>query len=292
MKKKITATVLTALLIAVSSAFPESNPSREEKIILTSFYPLYIASLNIAKGIPGVKVVNLTKPSTGCLHDYQLTPQEMKLFATAFVCIVNGLGMESFLDEVARQMPDLTVINASQGFPAIQTATEINPHVWVSIAGAIAQVNTISSALQKIDPSHAGRYAANTNTYTDQLEALRKTAHEELKDISRKNIITFHEAFSYFAQEFGLHIAAVVEREPGSEPSAGDLAQIIKLVRARGITAIFAEPQYPRKSADIIAQETGAAIYVLDPVVTGPSVPDAYITIMKNNIAALKKALH
>jgi zinc transport system substrate-binding protein len=84
---------------------------------------------------------------------------------------------------------------------------------------------------------------------------------------------------------------AIIEREPGSEPAAGELAKTIDVVRKSGVIALFAEPQYPAKAADVIAQETGAKVYTLDPVVTGPMEPDAYIRIMERNLEELQKAL-
>ena len=88
-----------------------------------------------------------------------------------------------------------------------------------------------------------------------------------------------------------MHIAAVIEREPGSEPSARELAQTITLVRKAKVKALFAEPQYPSKAAEAIARETGAKLYTLDPAVTGPMRDDAYITIMTRNFSELRKAL-
>ena len=89
--------------------------------------------------------------------------------------------------------------------------------------------------------------------------------HEALKDIKTKDIVTFHEAFPYFAHEFGLNIVSVIEREPGSEPSAGELADTIKAINDAQTKVIFAEPQYSAKAAESIAAQTGAEIYVLDP---------------------------
>ena len=112
-----------------------------------------------------------------------------------------------------------------------------------------------------------------------------------LRDLPQRDIVTFHEAFPYFAKEFDLRIAAVIEREPGPEPAAAELAQTIDLVRASGVKALFAEPQYPARAAESIARETGARVYTLDPAVTGPMDADAYIHIMDANLRVLEEAL-
>jgi zinc transport system substrate-binding protein len=116
--------------------------------------------------------------------------------------------------------------------------------------------------------------------------------HEGLKDIQSRDIITFHEAFPYFAREFNLKIVAVIEREPGSEPSAKELAETIDIVKKAKVKALFAEPQYPTKAAEAIARESGAKLYTLDPSVTGPMTADAYVAIMEKNLAELRKALN
>lgn len=255
--------------------------------IVTSFYPIYIATLNVTKDVLDVEVINLTPPLTGCLHDYQMRPDDLKKLAGASVFVVNGAGMESFLDETIRQSPGLKVINASEGIELLGD----NPHVWVSVSLAMKQVENIARELAAIDPEHAEHYAKNASAYLGQLDDLRKQMHEALKSVKTRDIITFHEAFPYFAKEFGLNVIAVIEREPGSEPSAHELAQTIDLVRERGETALFAEPQYPAKAIDAIASETGAKVYTLDPAVTGPMEPDAYLKIMQQDLEELQKAL-
>jgi len=185
------------------------------------------------------------------------------------------------------------IIEASAGMPLIKGDGEIgdNPHVWVSVSGAMQQVNNIAAGLIKHDPEHALQYRANADKYLARLDSLRAKMHRELKPAAGRDIITFHEAFPYFAQEFGLNVAAVVEREPGSEPSAAELAQTIKLIRQKKIKALFAEPQYPAKAAQAIARETGAKVYTLDPVSTGPLDPNAYIKAMEKNLEVLQRAL-
>ena len=112
-----------------------------------------------------------------------------------------------------------------------------------------------------------------------------------LSGATTRTIITMHEAFPYFAREFDLRIAAVIEREPGSEPNPRALADIIQVVRKTGVTALCAEPQYSARTAATIARECGATVYVLDPAVTGPPTTDAYLTIMRRNLATLQQAL-
>jgi zinc transport system substrate-binding protein len=285
----VSAAIVSTTLFSwgISTAFAASKPVR----ITTSFYPMYIATLNVTKGIPGVEVRNLTKPMTGCLHDYSITTDDMKQLSKTDIFIVNGAGMESFLDKVVKQLPNIKIVNASDGIELIKGAEGDNPHIWVSVSLHIKQIRNIASKLALADPQHAKKYDSNAAVYMAKLEKLRSDMHVGLNGLKTRDIITFHEAFPYFAKEFGLNIAAVIEREPGSEPSAKELAATITLVKKAKVKALFAEPQYPAKAAQTIARETGAKLYTLDPAVTGPMKDDAYIKIMTKNLSELRKAL-
>ncbi|MEI6279476.1 MAG: zinc ABC transporter substrate-binding protein [Verrucomicrobiae bacterium] len=260
--------------------------------ILTSFYPMYVGTLNVVGDTPGVDVTCLTPPFVGCLHDYSLTAGDMKKLAGAEIFVANGAGMESFIDKAVKQSPSLKVVEASKG---MKLAIEDNPHIWVGISGAIQQVKNIAAGLAKSDPEHAEQYRKNAAAYVAKLEALRKEMHAALDGLKNRDIITFHEAFPYFASEFKLNIVGVIERAPGSEPNARELAETIELVKKQNVHALFAEPQYPSKCAKVIEKETGVPVSVLDPVVTGPREPakarDAYLTAMRKNLDVLRKAL-
>lgn len=263
--------------------------------IVTSFYPVYVLTINVAGNIPGVRVTNMTEPQTGCLHDYELSPSDMKALEGADLFVINGAGMEAFMDEVKKAYPELTVVEAAKDIPLIidEHTGEANPHVWVSISNAIRQVENIRDALTEADPAHKEEYSRNAGEFLEKLQALKERMHEALKDIRSRDIVTFHEAFPYFAQEFGLNIAAVIEREPGTEPTAAELEKTIEIIRTLGVKAIFAEPQYPARAAETIAAETGARVYYLDPMVTGPrdADPGSYVETMEKNLQALTEAL-
>lgn len=281
----------------VSDSQTNANNAGAKKnfTIVTSFYPMYISTINITKGVPGVEVINMTKPQTGCLHDYQLTPEDLKTLEKANAFVINGAGMEAFLDKTIKQQPQLKIIDASKNLELLKDETgEENPHVWVSVSNAILQVKNIAEQLAAVDTQNAAQYKNNAAEYVKKLEALQDTMHKSLDGIQNKDIITFHEAFPYFAKEFKLNIVSVIEREPGSEPSPAELEDTINKIKESHIKALFAEPQYSSKAAQTIAQETGANVYTLDPVVTGEAKPDAYdayIRVMENNLKTLQGAL-
>ena len=292
------------LVLAISTVFlagcgrdnKQNNTANNKNfVIVTSFYPMYISTINITRDVPGVEVINMTKPQTGCLHDYQLVPEDVQKLEKASAFVVNGAGMEAFLDKAVKQQPKLKIVDASKGIVLLKDESgEENPHVWVSISNAIMQVKNIAEQLATLDPANAEKYKSNATVYTKKLESLREDMHTNLDNVKTKDIITFHEAFPYFAKEFNLNIIDVIEREPGTEPSPKELEETIAKVKQQNVKALFAEPQYPAKAAEVIAKETGAKIFTLNPAVTGESKPDAYddyIIIMKKNLDVLKEAL-
>ncbi len=284
-----------------------TNTNKEDKIkIATTFYPMYLLASNVVKDIDNVELINMTSSSTGCLHDYSLTTDNIKLLEDCDVLIVNGAGMESFLDKVLKQKPDLKVVDASEGIDLIKSDyehdhdhegenehdedEEYNPHVWLSVKNAIKQVENIEQQLVEYNPENKDKYEENSKSYVAELDELDNKIHSELDPIKDKNIVTFHEAFPYFAKEYGLNIVGVVEREPGSEPSAKELQETIEKIKTLDVKAICVEPQYSTKSADTISKETNVDVYTLDPIVTEESKNSSYIDIMYKNLETLKEA--
>ena len=304
--------ILSALLCAAVCLTGFSGcgtPAKESSRLklLASFYPIAIMALNITDGVEGVAVESMAQQQTGCLHDFQMTTADMKKAETADAFLINGAGMEGFLDKISDQLPELPVIDSSTGIPLIASGEDhhhdggeghdhdqeaYNPHLWVSITNCMEQVRNLSEGIIALDPEHEAEYRENTETYLEKLSALRDKMHSALDHVKNKDIITFHEAFPYFAEEFGLHIAAVINREPDSQPSAKELADTIRLVRETGVKALFVEPLYPETSADIIAAETSAQVYVLDPAVSGEWDKNAYLTAMESNLQVLEQALN
>ena len=291
-----TTKILSLLLLVLSVALvgcggtdkPAEKKTAEPFRIVTSFYPMYVATINITDGVDGVEVYNMTKPQTGCLHDYQLMTEDMKTLEKADAFVINGAGMEDFMDKVTEQQKKLKVIDASRGIELIHDDEEgDNPHVWLSVTDAITQVRNIADQLKEADPTHAAAYEKNAAAYIEKLTSLKSEMHAALDTVPHKDIVTFHEAFPYFAKEFNLNIIGVVEREPGTEPTPTELQETIEQVNALPTKVLFTEPQYSPAAAETIARETGAKIYTLDPVVTGEATPaakNAYIDTMKKNM--------
>ena len=187
----------------------DKQPAQPFRIV-TSFYPMYVATINITQGVDGVEVHNMTKPQTGCLHDYQLMTEDMKTLENADAFVINGAGMEDFMDKVTEQQKNLKVIDASRGIKLIHDEEGDNPHVWLSVTDAIQQVRNIADQLKEADPAHSDAYEKNAAAYIEKLTSLKTEMHAALDNVPHKDIVTFHEAFPYFAEEFHLNIIGVV----------------------------------------------------------------------------------
>lgn len=278
-----------------------------QKVIVTSFYPMYILTQNVAAGIDGVTVQNMAEQNVGCLHDYQLQTRDMVTLEGADALVINGGGMEQFMDKVMTLREDLPVIDASEGIEMLPSVSEhdhddhddhdhdhegevMNAHVWLDPSLAMVQVRNIAEGLANADPDHADAYRSNAEAYILKLEQLKAEIAEQLAPYAGREIITFHEAFTYFAEAFGLHVAGVIATEPGEEPSTRDIADTCDLVNTLGIRTLFVEPQYPQKAAQTIARETGASIYTLDPCVSGDGSMESYENIMRENARVLTEA--
>ena len=306
----VTSLIVSLMLLTGCTKENTDKTSDDNLNIITSFYPMYIATANIIDGVDNVSLECLASPEVGCLHDYQLTVNDMMKLEDADVFVINGGGMESFLDKAISAYPEMKIINASEPILGDVSSGELteehheehehnhehlhgneNPHVWVSIDLHIHQIEEITHKLTEIDSDNKEKYEQNAKSYIAKLEALSEQMHSELDKLPNKDIITFHEAFYYFAEEFGLNVMAVIEREPGTSPSARDVADIIDTVKEYDVSAIFVEPQYLKTAANTISNETGVKVYELDPATSGAFEKDAYIKIMEKNLEVLKEAL-
>ena len=273
----------------------------EQARVMASFYPMYIFALNVFEGVEGVAVECMTAPDTGCLHDYQLLVSDMMKLSEASLFIVCGAGMENYLDDVAKQFPELEIVDCSQGIDLLpaeedehhhdhEDEEDYNAHTWLDAQNAILIVHTISDAAVRRFPKQEAKIRANEAAYVARLEALDETLKTQLAPLAGKKIVTFHEAFPYFARAYGLEVAAVISEEHEDSLSPSQLIEVIDAVQAAGVPPLFTEPQYSATAAYAVAAETGAAIYQLDPLASGEYAPDAYEKGMLANAQVLLAA--
>jgi zinc transport system substrate-binding protein len=275
--------------------------------VLCTFLPLWIFTKNVVGARPGVQVDVLIPGSQGP-HDYQLTPGDMNKINDADLFVANGLYLDEFITDAARKArPGLKIVEAAAGITPIYSTREsywmrsdqgdeespqgINPHAFASPEEAARMVAAIASALAEADPAGAADYRRNAEHYAAALTALAAEFKAVAAAAPDKKIVTFHNAFDYLARDSGLVIEGVIETAPGQAPAAGDLARLADRIRSARVAAIFSEPQFSPRLAQVLAAETGVKTYELDPVATGKMDPDYYVSAMRQNLATLEKAL-
>ena len=284
-------TVVSGLLTNIYVKESSSKQEEQTLTVVTSFYPMYIAALNVIGDTDGVHLQNLSEPQTGCLHDFQLTPEDMKLLSKADVFIINGGGSESFMKDVAKSYPDLTIIEASEGIDLLEDEGEENAHAWMSVATYEEQVNHIAEGLAAADEKHASDYQKHADAYTVKLDALKERQQKVAEKIKGQSVILFHEAYDYVADDYGLDVAYVLDLDEERQVSAGEVADVLAAVRDDHVKYILAEELYGKSMGDTVEKETDAKVIYLDALNRGDYDADSYIKGMSANIDLIEQYL-
>lgn len=284
-------TVVSGLLTNIYVKESSSKQEEQTLTVVTSFYPMYIAALNVIGDTDGVHLQNLSEPQTGCLHDFQLTPEDMKLLSKADVFIINGGGIESFMKDVAKSYPDLTIIEASEGIDLLEDEGEENAHAWMSVATYEEQVNHIAEGLIAADEKHASDYQKHADAYVVKLDALKERQQKVAEKSKGQSVILFHEAYDYVADDYGLDVAYVLDLDEERQVSAGEVADVLAAVRDDHVKYILAEELYGKSMGDTVEKETDAKVIYLDALNRGDYDADSYIKGMSANIDLIEQYL-
>jgi zinc transport system substrate-binding protein len=164
---------------------------------------------------------------------------------------------------------------------------EADAHIWLSPENAMVMATNISKGLSALYPQHQAAFEANLTTLLQRLQQLLDYGKETLSSLACRELITFHDGFSYFAHSFDLTILKAIEEESGSEASAGELKEVIGIVRDHDLPAIFVEKSGADAAARIISREIGVPIFALDMAISG----EDYFEAMYKNINTIKEAL-
>ena len=296
--KKIILMIFIILLIAVGAITVWSHQSEAPEQsnanfkIVTSFYPIYIMTSNLIQNAQNVELVNMTETNVGCLHDYTLMTSDMRKIESADIFVQNGLGLESFMEEILVSYPKLKVIDTSVNITnKIEENGHVNAHIWTSIPNYILQVNEIAQKLSQYNPQNANIYAKNLQDYTTKLENLKQKYQEELTNLSGNKVICLNEAFTYLLKEIGLEVISVETDHEESTLSADTLKNLINQMKEENIRTIFIAEEDNQQNAKTLANETGAKIYSLHTAMTGELEPEAYIKAMEENLEVLKQII-
>ncbi|MDE5441576.1 zinc ABC transporter solute-binding protein [Bradyrhizobium sp. CSA207] len=231
------------------------------------------------------------------VHVYTPAPGDAKRIADAKLVIVNGLGLEGWLPRLVQSSGSKArVVTASAGITPLKLGTAADPHAWQSVPNAKAYVTNIATALATTDPNDADFFRAEAKAYLEKLETLDREVREAVAKIppERRKVISTHNAFGYFAAEYGIQFIAPLGVSTETEPSARDIAAIIGQIKAQKIPAVFLENISDDRLIRRIAAETGAKVggTLISDGLTGEKGPaPTYIDMVRHNIKALTSAL-
>jgi zinc/manganese transport system substrate-binding protein len=289
------------VLLFMASAIVSSAGERPR--IVTSFLPLYCWTANVAG--TNATVENLLPPRAEP-HEYAFTPGDARKLSQADLIVVNGLNLEGWLPKFLRSAPvarqRLVTVSAGlnveliagehhHGHSEDEHASHANPHTWLDPQLAAHGVSNILVALQRIDPAHALAYATNAHAYIARLNQLDGDIRQTLASVTNRAMVTYHDAFPYFARRYGLEIAGVVEEVPEVNPTPKYLSRLRATMRERNINVIYVAPAGRTRVARRIADDLGVKLVELAMLETGALSPSAYEELMMTNALVLQKHL-
>ena len=323
MKKKYIFVLLLLISISVvllggTFFYVKLNNNQNDEsdlLVMTSCNPVYLATVNVVGDADGVIVQNLSQPTTGCLHDYTLTTEDMKNLSKADVLVVNGGGMEGYLEDVVEAYPNLPIIDTFEAveetYPVIieeeaeeeeedhdhGTASEehhhdsgANSHIWMSEEIYAGQVQAIAEGLTAIDSSNAKLYASNADTFIDIMDSKIDTQGVD-EALSGTNVAVLHEAFAYTAQSLGANVVATMDLDEERQVSAGEVSSFIDTIKENDVKIVLAEYDYGHAMGELITEQTEAKVVYLETLVHGDYSGLDYITVLNKNYAVIKNSL-
>lgn len=274
-----------------SLEFPDTM--KNQKIVaLVSFFPLYDFTKEIGKDRADVSLII---PAGVEPHDWEPSIQDIQQIQQADIIIVNGVGFENWLKSIEKLNLELDIIDSSIGVNIIkdivddQESSLGDPHIWLNPNLAKIQVKNIANGLIKSDPDNSQYYNDNYESYIKKLDALDLKIRNELSNC-KKDFVAFHNAFTYFASEYGLNQHSITSTDPHDEPTSKTLEQIINLSKEMKVQIIFSEEGVDKRTSEVIANEVGGKVLILSPLEIS-EINTSYIEKMEANLDNLKEAL-
>ncbi|MFO7899249.1 MAG: metal ABC transporter substrate-binding protein [Planctomycetota bacterium] len=291
--------VLAVVAVGGCSDTGSSPDSAGSLPVAASIFPL--ADLARQVGGPDVEVATLLPPGT-TPHGFEPKKEQAETLAASRLLVLVGLGMDSWAAESARAAAaDFRVVRFADlvaeepdhppGHGHADHQHVGDPHLWLDPVRTKRFVRALAEVLAELDPDHASGYRGRAASYAEKLDELDADYRAMAEKADRKAFVSFHPAFSYLAERYGLRQETIVGPH-GHARGAADMERVIEFVNQEGIDVIFAEPQFPEDKLRWLREQTGAEVGRLDPL-GNPSVDgyDSYLAMMRSNLRALSTAL-
>ena len=283
------------LLLAFALALATSPVHAEERLNVVASFSILA---DFVKNVGGDKV-NVTSlvGRDGDIHVFAPAPSDARTLGEVTLLFINGLGLEGWLPRLVQSSGSkAAIVTATNGIAPLSRGPEADPHAWQSVANAKIYAANIRDALAAADPGDAATFHVNADRYLAELDALDAEVRAAVARIppERRKVISTHNAFGYFAAAYGIEFIAPSGVSTENEPSARDIAAIIRQIKAEKIPAVFLENISDERLIRRIAAETGAAVggTLYSDSLTGEKGPaPTYIDLVRHNIKALTSAL-
>ena len=311
--------LLLCLLLAACSPAQQESADDQTCQLLATTYPVYLFANEITQGVEGITVSLMIDQPVSCLHDYTLTVQDMKALERADVILLSGAGLEEAMEDALETVAGTPQIDCSQGIALLEGEEhdhdhdhgdddhqessflsghshdhESDAHIWMDPQRACTMLENLAQGLAQLDPDNAPLYETNARLATEQVTQAYDLMKTALEPLTCRELITFHDGFSYFAEAFDLEILRAIEEEAGSEASARDVADIVAEIQYHSLPAIFTEVNGATATAEMIQRECGVEIYPLNLMMSrqedlSPGIA-AYLALLQTNVNTLLEA--
>lgn len=295
MKHHFYSILLIASLLLSLTACGEAPAESSGTTIACTTYPVYLLAQAVTEGTEDVEPVLVINQQISCLHDYTLSTSDMKTIESCDLLAINGADLEEFLEDV---LESREYLDCSDGLSLLwnEEEEEYDAHIWLDPSLAAGMAGNLATGLSDADPDNAALYQANADAIAQELSALQEELTEKLSSLTCRELITFHDGFRYFAEAFGLSIAASVEEEEGSEASARRTAELTGLIDQYQIPAVFTEVNGSDSTAVALSRERGTGVAALNLGMSSAGIPEeltgleAYQFILRSNVDTILEA--
>lgn len=320
-KKKLAFLCCVMLLLSVAGygicRMTDSKHTETQKkgpLLVTSFYPMYVLAKNLTLQTDELMVSNLTENQTGCLHNYQMTTKDMRLLSDADALLINGNGMELFVDRALEEVKGLPVITATEHLHLLEGSTHnhahdeedhehaedehehaedehaVNPHAWLDAVRYFEQAEHVYAELCVLFPEYKNSLEESYLEYKEKLHDVMEHQQMLAEKTEGVYVVIFHDAFAYLADGLHMNVLAAMALDEETVPSSGEIREAIEEINYHGGALIFIEEEYAVHAEKIVA-ETGAKVVYIDPLVTGDGNADSYVDGMLDNFKKIEDAL-
>jgi ABC-type Zn uptake system ZnuABC Zn-binding protein ZnuA len=292
----ISQSLLTAPILLASS------PAEPLNIVVT--IPV-LKDLAEQVGGPYVRVTSLLSGYEN-EHTYSPKPSDLVAVRKARLLFEVGIGLEVWVSSLVKNAgsPSLRVVTTTKGIALLRDKPDHegashgggedeqgNPHVWMDPENAMTMMRHITEALIQVDPEHATEFRTNQASYLRKLDQLRRDLSERITRLADRRFVAHHPAWPYFARRFGFDVAATIQLQSGSEPSALQLQTLIGKIKKDRIKVIVSEIQLSQKIPDLLAKETKTKVIVLTTLPGGLPGTETYLDMLRYNVLQLANAL-